>query len=184
MTMTPKQVELLFTAAQTPFLNDEQRATLKLDNPYKHQGRVAEALQREVVRINPLQARLWAKEAGATMSLAAAAAQQGLAQMTPGLADEISRMNPQTEQERLRGLVAEATKNGNPYQREGSYSEEGKYQEAPFNLTAALMLEAQAPEEAARLKKAATPQKPAHAFTDREAALLSMHGYSLPTHSS
>ena len=179
--MTPEQIELLFQASQTKFINDEQRATLRLDNPYKHQGRVAEALQREVARINPLQARLWAKEAGATMSLQAAAAMNGLTAMTPGLQDEISRMNPQTEQERLRGLVADATKNGNPYQRDGSYSEDGKYQEAPFNLTAALMLEAQAPEEAARLKKAATPQKPAHEFTDREAALLSMHGYQLPT---
>ena len=179
--MTPEQIELLFQASQTKFINDEQRATLRLDNPYKHQGKVAEALQREVARINPLQARLWAKEAGATMSLAAAAAQQGLTQMTPGLADEISRMNPQTEQERLRGLVAEATKNGNPYQKQGSYSEDGKFQEAPFNLTQALMLEMQAPEEAARLKREATPKEKGHNFTDREAALLSMHGYKLPT---
>ena len=107
--ITPEQIELLFQASQTKFINDEQRATLKLDNPYKHQGKVAEALQREVARINPLQARLWAKEAGATMSLAAAAAQQGLTQMTPGLADEISRMNPQTEQEQQRRLISEAT---------------------------------------------------------------------------
>ena len=56
--MTPEQIELLFQASQTKFINDEQRATLKLDNPYKHQGKVAEALQREVARINPLQARL------------------------------------------------------------------------------------------------------------------------------
>ena len=178
--MTPEQVELLYQVSQSPFISAEQRATLKLDNPWKHQGRVAEALQRECARLNPLQARLWAKEAGASMSLAAAAAAQGLAPMTPELADEVQRMNPQTDSERRRELLERATANGNPFDKRNRYDEQGNLVNS-FNLTAALELERELPDVAARLKREAEPAKPAHEFTDREAALLSMHGYQLPS---
>lgn len=179
--MTPEQIQLLFQASQSKFISDEQRATLKVDNPYRHQGKVAEALQREVARLNPLQARLWAKEAGATMSLQAAAAAQGLAEMTPALQDEVDRMNPQTDVERRTKLVNELTANGNPYSTQRVHNEDGSLGDAPFNLTAVLQLEREAPDVAARLKKEATPPEPAHQFTDREAQIMQAHGYQLPT---
>ena len=182
--MTPEQIQLLFQAAQTKFINDEQRNGLTLENPWAKRGPVAEALQREVARLNPTQARLWAKEAGAKPSLQAAAAAQGLVELTPMLADEINRAWPKTEDERKRETVAQLTANGNPYSKKETYDEKGKVQPAPYNLTAVMQLEMTDPALAARLKKEANPEPPAHNYTDREQSLLLQHGYSLPTHSS
>lgn len=179
--MTNEQIELLFKAAQSPMIPEDVRQRLSVANPWTMKGHTAEVMQREVARLSPLQARLWAKEAGASMSLAAAAAAQGLQEMRPELQDEIQRMNPQTEDEARNALVAQLTANGNPYQKKGSYDEQGKFQEAPYNLTACMRLEMEAPEVAARLKKEATPPEPAHNFSDREASILMQHGYSLPS---
>jgi hypothetical protein len=167
--MTPEQISLLHRASQSPFISPEARKSLKLENPFLHDSRTGRALQKAVADLDPLQARLWAKEAGASLSLAAAAAQQGLAPMTPEIEEELSRLAPQTGEERVAQLVADATANGNPFAAETR------------NITAAMLLEKDAPDLAAKLKREAQPAKPAHNFTDREAALLSMHGYSLPT---
>lgn len=178
--MTPEQIEILYKASQTKFLSDEDRKTLQLDNPYARQGKVAEALQSEVARIAPLQARLWAKEAGAKLSLEAAAAQAGLTEMTPAIQSEINRLQPQTEDEAKRQMIAELTANGNPFSKKQSYDEKGRLQPAPYSLTAAMQIEMADPALAARLKKEANPE-PVHNFTDREAQIMSRHGFQLPS---
>ena len=183
--MTPKQVELLFTAAKTPFLNDEQRSKLSLSNPFSLRGPTAEAIQAEVSRLDPVQARAWIEEAGATMSLQAAAAQQGLVQMTPAIQAEIARLNPRTVEEQNADRIAQLTAERNPYGAPGRYETneagESVYVE-PIkpNLTACLELESLNAELAAKLKAQAAPAKPAHNFTEREAQILQAHGYALP----
>lgn len=184
--MTPDQVSAVFraaTAAQASgFITAEELKSLKAENPFQFEGRIAEAIQRELSRQEPMMARLMIKSSGKAPSLMAAAAQLGLLQdVSVEVQDEAARWNPLTEDEQRNQLVAELTKDGNPYQKKVSYDENGKPQPAPYSLTKIMQLEMQAPEVAARLKKEATPPEPAHNFTDREAALLSMHGYSLPT---
>lgn len=179
--MTPNEIEVLFKASQSPLLSPDQRSNLKLENPFTLKGRVAEVLQLEVGRIDPVQARVWRDAAGASMSLQAAAAAQGLAPVTPEIQQEIDRFNPMSEAERQRHLIAETTKNGNPFDKRESYDENGRLKPASENLTQALLLEINAPQEAARLKREAAPKEKGHNFTDREAALLSMHGYRVPT---
>ena len=179
--MTPEQIQLLYQAAQSKFLSEEQRNNLTLENPYSKQGHVAEALQRAVAEINPTQARLWAKEAGAKPSLKAAAAQQGLVEVTPALQDEINRFFPKTETEQQRELVAQLTAKGNPYSKKESYDEQGKLQPAPFNLTACMQLEMTDPALASRLKAEANPEPPAHSYNEREQFHLQQHGFSIPT---
>jgi hypothetical protein len=169
--MTPEQISLLHRASQSPFISPEARKSLKLENPFLHDSRTGRALQKAVAELNPLQARLWAKEAGASLSLAAAAAQQGLAPMTPEIEEELSRLAPQTGDERVAQLVQQATANGNPFDKSGP----------GYSVTNAMRLEIEAPDVAARLKAQAQPAAPAHNFTDGEVAVLQRHGYSLPT---
>ena len=94
--MTPEQIQTLFEAARSPLLSDEQRGRLTLINPWSKSGPVAEVMQSEVSRINPAMAKAWIAESGASMSLAAAAAAQGLMPVTPELRQEIDRFTPVT----------------------------------------------------------------------------------------
>jgi hypothetical protein len=167
--MNQQQIELLWRASERAVITAEQRSKLKLENPYAYQGPVAEAMQLAVSQLDPMQARVWRDAAGATMSLAAAAASAGLADRTPAIDAELARMNPQTGDERVAQLVADATANGNPFAAETR------------NITAAMRLEIEAPDVAARLKAQAQPAAPAHNFTDGEVAVLQRHGYVLPS---
>lgn len=110
-----QQIALLWRAAQSPLITSEQRLQLTIENPYAKQGQVAELLQAEVARIDPLQARKWAQESGATVSLAAAAAQQGLAAMTPALQQELARLQPVTEAESNKAEIQRILAAGNPF---------------------------------------------------------------------
>lgn len=179
--MTPEQVELLFKASQSPMISAEQRAKLSVANPWSMKGAVAEVIQREVARLNPQQAKAWIAEAGATMSLEAAAARQGLMPMTDALRMELERMNPQTEDEARQARIDELTRDGNPYGQAGYYQGEEFVAPVQGNLTKAMMLEELDPALAARLKQQAQPAKAAHDFTPREQQILMQHGYALPT---
>jgi hypothetical protein len=169
--VTPEQIELLHRASLRATITEEQRRSLQLRNPFELSGAVAEAMQLAVSELDPMQSRVWRDAAGASMSLAAAAAAQGLREVTPDLALEIRRMNPQTGDERAAQLVADATANGNPFDRNSP----------AYNITAAMRLEIEAPDVAARLKAQAAPQQPAHQLTDGDVAVLQRHGYVLPS---
>ena len=162
-------------------LSPDQKAKLQLGNPWMFKGEVAERLQHEVVKLNADRARLWVKESGASMSLQAAAAGAGLIEATPALRSEFDRFNPQSQEERNRQRVAELMAS-HPFGKPDSYGPDGKVIPgvAP-NLTAALELESLDPKAAQKLRAEAAPPAPKHGFTDREAALLSMHGYQLPS---
>jgi hypothetical protein len=156
--MTPDQVKILFEAARTPLLTNEQRDQLQLRNPFECKGPTAELMQAEVSRIAPEQAKAWISESGASMSLAAAAAAQGLMERTPALQAEIERYQPVSQeeknQERVNWLKAQ-----NPYGTPGRYLDSGEYQSpVAGNLSLAMELEAFiAPEEAAAMRAAASP---------------------------
>ena len=155
--MTPEQIQTLFEAARSPLLSDEQRARLTLINPWSKSGPVAEVMQSEVSRINPAMAKAWIAESGASMSLAAAAAAQGLMPVTPELRQEIDRFTPVTQEQRNHEQI-EWLKAQNPYGTPGFHREDGSYvPPAPGNLTNAMQLEALAPEIAAELKAKAMP---------------------------
>ena len=113
--MNPEQVELLFQANQSPELSGEQRNRLTLSNPWTQKSSIAQFMQRRVTQLNPIQAKAWIAEAGASMSLQAAAAQQGLAPITPAIQAELERMNPLTEKEIRQAKVGEILSQGNPY---------------------------------------------------------------------
>ncbi len=113
--LTSDQIALLWSAAQSPLISPEQRLQLVPENPYLKSGRVAEALQTEVAKLNPEQARAWAEEAGATVSLAAAAAKQGLAELTPELQRELARLQPVTEEEARKSEIERILAAGNPF---------------------------------------------------------------------
>ena len=55
---------------------------LKVVNPFSQQGGVAQTMQSAVDQLNPAQAAKWRVEAGESLSLQAAAAQQGITEMT------------------------------------------------------------------------------------------------------
>lgn len=177
--MTPEQVQLLFKAAQTPFITDEQRGKLTLANPFTMKGSVAEAIQAEVSKLDPMQAREWIAEAGAAMSLQAAAAAQGLTEMTPALRAEIDRLNPKTADEQKADRIAELTQS-NPYGKAGFYEGDEYVPPVPPNITACLELETLNAELAAKLKAEAAPAKPAHNLTPNEVRIMQAHGYTLP----
>lgn len=181
--MTPQQVELLFKAAQSPFISSEQRAKLTLANPFSMKGSVAEAIQAEVSRLDPQQARAWIAEAGAAMSLQAAAAAQGLAPMTDALKAEIERLNPRTAEEQKADRLAQLTET-NPFGAPGRYETNAAGESIYVdpvqpNLTACLELEALSPEVASKLKAQAAPAKPQHNLTDRELQIMQAHGYAV-----
>ena len=89
----------MFEAARAPLLTNSQRDGLTLVNPWTKSGPVAQVMQSEVSRINPAMAQEWIAESGASMSRAAAAAAQGLMEVTPALQAEIDRFNPVTQEQ-------------------------------------------------------------------------------------
>lgn len=168
MALTELQIKLLYQASQTKMLSDEQRANLSASNPYGHRSRTAEILQRELARIAPLEARLMAQEAGAELSLAAAAASIGAGPSSPQIEDEINRIRPQTESEVRKARIAELTKT-NPWGEPDTFSPEGlRIPGAPPNLTAALALHDLDPQLADQLKAQRVKAEPADNLTDRE----------------
>jgi hypothetical protein len=186
--MDDAQIELLIKAAQHPFLTAAQRASLQLVNPYSQRGPVAEIMQSAVAELDPLQARAWRDEAGVTMSLQAAAAQRGLAPMTPELQAEIQRFNPLTADEARQQRIAELTAS-NPYGTPERHEEDANgnwtaIPGQPGNLTAAMELEALDPTLAAQLEAKARPgaAQPQHQFTQGDIAVLQRHGYAVPVH--
>ena len=161
-------------------LTQAQRASLQLRNPYELNGAVAEVMQSAVAELDPVQARAWAQEAGASMSLQAAAAMRGMVPMDARLEAEIQRFNPMTADEVNAQRIAELTQT-NPYGKAGFYSDSGEFVPPQGgNLTNAMMLESLAPELAAKLKAEAMPAAPAHNLTPGEQAAFMRAGYSVP----
>ena len=170
--MTPEQVQTLFEAAKSPLLNDAQRSQLTLANPWTKTGPVAQTLQSEVARLNPDLAKEWIAESGASMSLAAAAAAQGLMQRTPALQAEIERFNPVSQEEQKQAEI-DWLVTQNPYMTPGRYEESGQYvPPVAGNLTHAMRLEELAPEFAAELKAKSSPAPPTQeqVFQEKQAA--------------
>ena len=170
--MTPNQIQTLFEAAKTPLLNDSQRSQLTLVNPWTKSGPVAQTMQSEVARINPAQAKEWIAESGASMSLAAAAAAQGLMQSTPALQAEIERFNPVSQEEQNQQKL-EWLKSQNVYGTPGRYLESGEYvPPTQGNMTLAMQLEELiSPEEAAGMRAAASPAPTPEQVYEQQQAL-------------
>lgn len=156
--MTSDQIKILFEAARTPLLTNEQRDQLQLRNPFECKGPTAELMQAEVSRIAPEQAKAWISESGASMSLAAAAAAQGLMERTPALQAEIERFQPVSQEEVNQQKIA-WLKSQNPYGAPGRYLESGEYvPPVKENVTLSMQLDALiSPEESAAMKAAASP---------------------------
>lgn len=77
--MNQEEIQLLMEAARVAKLDPSQ---LKVVNPFSQQGGVAKTMQSAVDQLNPSQAAKWRLEAGESLSLQAAAAQQGITPMT------------------------------------------------------------------------------------------------------
>lgn len=67
---------------------------LKPINSYTQTEPKAEAMQMAVADVNPSQAARWRLEAGETISLASAAAKAGLAEMTAGVKQGLTELDP------------------------------------------------------------------------------------------
>lgn len=177
--MTPEQIRLLFQASQTPELNDDQRNSLSLVNPWCKSGPVAQVIQREVARLDPQQAKIWIQEAGATLSLQAAAAQQGLTEMTPAIQAELRRMVPRTEEEQQQARIDQILSQGNPWGEPARYEErDGQSVYIPptqGSFTNQMLLLQLSPETAARLQAEATPAA-ADPLTPGERAAYARYG--------
>jgi len=171
--MTPEQVQTLFEAAKSPLLNDAQRSQLTLTNPWTKTGPISDVMKSEVARINPVMAKEWIAESGASMSLAAAAAAQGLMEPTPALQAEIERFNPVSQEEQKQAQI-DWLKSQNPYGTPGRYLDSGEYvPPVKENVTLYMQLEALiAPEEAAAMRAAASPAPPTQeqVFQEKQAA--------------
>lgn len=178
--MTPGQVELLFQASQTPELTNDQKQRLTLVNPWTMSGPVAMVMQRRVAELNPVQAKQWIQDAGASMSLQAAAAQQGLAPMTTAIEAELARMNPKTDDELRKEKVASILAAGNPYGTPARIEDGRMIPASKGNLTQQHVLQMLDPKEAERQKRLAEGPQKGHSFTPREEQILRAHGYSLP----
>lgn len=155
--MNTEQISALWRAAQEAGLSAEQLRGLSISNPYSLQGPVAQRMQSALARTAPAIAQQLLAESGAQMSLQAKAAQMGLTQMTSDLAAEIEAFTPLTPEQardaRVEELIAQL-----PYGSQGRYLEDGSFVPGqPMNLTAAMELEALAPEKAAAVKLQAQP---------------------------
>ena len=170
--MTPEQVQILFEAARTPMLTQAQRDQLTLVNPWTKNGPVAQTMQSEVARLNPELAKSWIQESGASMSLAAAAAAQGLMETTPALQAEIERFNPVSQEEVKQQKIA-WLKSQNPYGTPGRYLESGEYvPPVKENVTLSMQLDALiSPEESAAMKAAASPAPTPEQVYEQQQAL-------------
>ena len=173
--MNSEQVNLLWRAAQQSGLPAESLSQLKAQNPYTFSGPVAERLQATVAQLDAVQAREWIAEAGASVSLAAAAAAQGLAPMSPQLQMELDRLAPRTADEqrsaRIEQLVA-----AQPWGTPGRYEGEQFIPGQSGNVTQQMELQSLDPALAQRLQAEAQP--PAPAMHPGDAAVLARFGYS------
>ena len=177
--MNSEQVNLLWRAAQQSGLPAESLSQLKAQNPYTFSGPVAERLQATVAQLDAVQAREWIAEAGASISLAAAAAAQGLAPMNPALQMELDRLQPRTADEQRQARIEQLAAS-NPFGTPGQYvgqGDEATYVPGqPGNVTAQLELQTLDPALAQRLQAEAQP--PAPAMHPGDAAVLARFGYS------
>ena len=177
--MTPEQTALLWRAAQQSGLPADSLSQLRLENPYRFSGPVAERLQSVVAQLDAVQAREWISEAGASVSLAAAAAAQGLAPMSPQLQMELDRLQPRTADEQRQARI-EQLMAAQPFGTPGQYVGQGD--EATYvpgqepNLTMQMELMQLDPALAQRLQAEAQP--PAPAMHPGDAAVLARFGYS------
>jgi hypothetical protein len=180
--VTPEQTALLWRAAQQSGLPADSLSQLRLENPYRFSGPVAERLQSVVAQLDAVQAREWISEAGASVSLAAAAAAQGLAPMSPQLQMELDRLQPRTADEQRQARI-EQLMAAQPFGTPGQYVGQGD--EATYvpgqepNLTMQMELMQLDPALAQRLQAEAQP--PAPAMHPGDAAVLARFGYSTTT---
>ena len=89
--MDEHQLKILLAAAEQLQLNPD---TLQVKNPFLMDGKTAQSIQTAVSAIDPAQAARWRVEAGQSMSLGAAAAKAGLAQMTNRTHEELIQLDP------------------------------------------------------------------------------------------
>ena len=89
--MTENELKVLLAAAQTAKLDP---ANLKPQNPFRMEGKIAQSMQIAVEQVDPAQAARWRTEAGATHSLAAAAARIGMIEHTPATKQELRETDP------------------------------------------------------------------------------------------
>jgi hypothetical protein len=178
--MNTDQIDLLWRAAQQSGLPAQQLQTLKTENPYRFSGPVAEAIQSQVAALNPQQARQWIEEAGASLSLAAAAASQGLAPMTPALQAELERLQPRTADEQRQARIAEILQatGGNPWGSPARYEGEQLIPAREASLTAAFELASLDPQLSEQLQAKARPA--AQQINPADAAIWQQHGYAIP----
>lgn len=169
--MTDNEIQALWAAAKRAGLDHITLQNLSIKNPFTLQGEVAQRIQSEISRSQPELAQQWIEEAQASMSLAARAAALGLEPMTPKLRAEIERFTPVKPEvaltTRIEELIAQR-----PYGRPAGLDAEGNTTPAlPPNITAAIQLEALAPQTAADLKaQMAPPAAPAPGAVDAEGA--------------
>jgi len=88
--VTDEELQLLLQAACVAKLDPSQ---LKPINPFTQQGGVARTMQSAVEQVNPSIAARWRVEAGETLSLQAAAAKQGIAQLTNAAHSELMTLD-------------------------------------------------------------------------------------------
>ena len=89
--MDKNQLAILLRAAKAA---GQDPTKLQAKNPYTLQGPVAELMQASVAQIDAEQAQRWSEEAGAGLSLATLAYQQGLGEMTPSIFNELALNRP------------------------------------------------------------------------------------------
>ena len=177
--MNPTQVNLLFQASQTPELTDAQRQKLTLLNPWTQSGPVAMVMQRRVAEIDPVQAKQWIQDAGATLSLTTAAASLGITEMTMAASEELSRMAPKTDEELRQEGIEDVMSRGNPFGEPARIEEGRMIPKGKGNLTDQHRLKMLDPALAEKMERLSNPQ-PAHNFTDREVMILRSKGFAVP----
>ena len=122
-------------------------------------------MQRRVGELNADQARAWIAEAGASLSLEAAAAKQGLAPMTMAVQSELQRMEPVSADEAIEVQASEMAK-------------KNQFLPQYKNLTKQVWLRQFKPDLAAYLEKAAADAQPkVGGLTEREKQLFRLHSY-------
>jgi hypothetical protein len=170
--MNQEQIQILWSAAKQSGLTPEQLRGLTIANPFTLSGPVADRMKAAVSSIAPAQAQAWIAEAGASMSLQAKAAQLGLAEMTYDLQAEIEAFSPMTPEQAREARIDQLSAL-QPYGTQGQYDAQGNYiPGAAGNLTAAVELEALAPDVAAALKAKAQPAAPQPGALDEAGALF------------
>ena len=151
-------VEILLRAAQEAGLTQDQMRGLSIANPWQFTSPTAQRLQSAVSRLYPERARQWLDESGREMSLLAAAARDGLVEMTSDLRAEIQAFTPLTPDQARAAEIESLLANGNPFGAQGRYAEDGSYTPpVAGDMTKALRLQILDPAKAEQLKLQANP---------------------------